>query len=55
MLGRLQESTFGDGHVVKANGCGVVKNKIGCQRSQKLGPKSCPLCSKLVLQLIKRV
>ena len=36
-----KEVTFGDGHVVKANGRGIVKIEIECQRSQKV--KNCVL------------
>ena len=36
-----EEVTLGDGHVVKANGRGVVKIEIECQRSQKA--KNCVL------------
>ena len=36
-----EEVTLGDGHVVKANGRGVVKIEIECQRSQKV--KNCVL------------
>ena len=33
---KSEEVTLGDGHVVKANGRGVVKIEIECQRSQKV-------------------
>ena len=36
-----EEVALGDGHVVKANGRGVVKIEIECQRSQKV--KNCVL------------